>query len=1526
MKVDRHGLKRTLMVFLSIVFLLAILSLPVYADSTTSEKYVDAAGKDMGSKTCLPVAQTMDSGWYVSSGETFESRMEVTGDVNLILRDGTTLNANLGVRVPAGSSLTIWSQSIDQGMGKLKAVGGDKGDLSMDNSAIGENNLLRGGNITINGGSIWAEGSRWAQNAMMRGGSGIDGKVVTINGGDITAIGKGRFDGSGAGISGNDIFINGGTVTATGGYDGAAGIGDIYRSGTSNITIKGGTVNATGGEFGGPGIGGGASAAYTGKIEISGGKVTANGSHSGAGIGASYTYMRGTIIISGGIVEATGCDENGDSGPGIGGKTLTGTIRISGGTVTSKGGDRSAGIGAGFAGNAKEGHIEISGGTVISKGGEGAAGIGGGKESSGPYYQGGEGCDDVQIKGGTVFAQSGAGSCSAIGQGENDGHYGNITFANGMCVKADNRTDGDMDGTYEREGRPYPWQDKGSGVVRMAVCQYRHTALIQKCDHPMTKGENDGFATITDETHQRSACAYCKQEFSAEPHIYDEIGKCKVCGYEKELCTVTFDAGEGTGTMGAMKVVPGREITLPECGFTAPAGKAFAGWDVNGATVGEKEPVRISRDTTVTATWAEAMPLWIGESQVTVANAGDILGDGTAKYSGDESTGTLTLDGAMISACHVFDEASGLSAGISSQMDRQLQIVVKGSSVVKADADYGIHSDGPLSISGQERLALQGREGIGCDSSIHISEADLVASGDGSGSGIRSQEDIIISDSTVKASGRDYGIRAGQVSISGGGSLVSAKAAASGSAVTAAESISVKDGLSIVIPSGGRIASKGEEAVILEKGGRTASQALISAAAAYDVWVGETLITSDNAGDVFEGGSVSYDPETSSLTFHDAKPGITGVHSGAMIQSDHNLTVIAPSGGLTLENEGAAQGINASGDLTLLGNVTINVKNQAIFAKKDLTTAGDLTARGVGSAQTTDGLIEANGNVFIEGNLNGYNKTGYGLRAGGNAEITGDVNLSVITGSVINAGESIDLAGNMDNTLFDGEARVSTNGLMAGGNIRLGGNVDLLVRNIGIRSEEGSINMLTGSWHVNNASNGTVAMDAVQIHIPDTHGIRDPEGGFVIEYTKQEESGDVPRQTISSDADGSETAKYAVIDRLSEEPAEDPAFPAVKVTPAAVSLTYGTDDEGRTLTAAASVSPESGLGTLRYYWQKQEESGFWKSVASGVDRTEYTIPEGLPAGEYSYRCIVSNSLNGMSQEVVSDVIPVSIEKAAAVITVEPRAIGLTYNGRPQRLAMSGSAIGGTILYSLDGKSWASSVPAGTAAGTYTLYYKVQADENHTDLDTEQIKTSIAKRKLVITAEPKQKTCGEADPELTYLVEGLASGDKLEGQLSREPGEDVGTYLITSRGIEPAAYCKANYTLVYQGDVLTIRPAGSSPVVKTVTVNVKTVNAKAVNAAVAKAGGSSKYVTTIILGKKVKKISKGAFKSYTKVKTLQVKTKKLKKAGVKKALKGSKITKVKVKVGSKKTNKKYVKKYKKIFTKKIAGRKVKVLIQ
>lgn len=81
-------------------------------------------------------------------------------------------------------------------------------------------------------------------------------------------------------------------------------------------------------------------------------------------------------------------------------------------------------------------------------------------------------------------------------------------------------------------------------------------------------------------------------------------------------------------------------------------------------------------------------------------------------------------------------------------------------------------------------------------------------------------------------------------------------------------------------------------------------------------------------------------------------------------------------------------------------------------------------------------------------------------------------------------------------------------------------------------------------------------------------------------------------------------------------------------------------------------------------------------------------------------------------------------------------------------------------------------------------------------------------------------------------------------------------------------------------------------------------------------------TSVTLGPKVKKISPKAFKN-TKITKVIVKTKKLKAKTVKNAFKGSKVKTIKVSVGNKAANKKYVKTYKKIFTKKNVGKKVSV---
>ena len=63
--------------------------------------------------------------WYVLKGDNSSRfRIEVKGNVHLILCDGYTLTAQKGIHVPDGSSLTISAQSENESeMGKLVAPG-----------------------------------------------------------------------------------------------------------------------------------------------------------------------------------------------------------------------------------------------------------------------------------------------------------------------------------------------------------------------------------------------------------------------------------------------------------------------------------------------------------------------------------------------------------------------------------------------------------------------------------------------------------------------------------------------------------------------------------------------------------------------------------------------------------------------------------------------------------------------------------------------------------------------------------------------------------------------------------------------------------------------------------------------------------------------------------------------------------------------------------------------------------------------------------------------------------------------------------------------------------------------------------------------------------------------------------------------------------------------------------------------------------------------------------------------------------
>jgi len=84
----------------------------------------------------------------------------------------------------------------------------------------------------------------------------------------------------------------------------------------------------------------------------------------------------------------------------------------------------------------------------------------------------------------------------------------------------------------------------------------------------------------------------------------------------------------------------------------------------------------------------------------------------------------------------------------------------------------------------------------------------------------------------------------------------------------------------------------------------------------------------------------------------------------------------------------------------------------------------------------------------------------------------------------------------------------------------------------------------------------------------------------------------------------------------------------------------------------------------------------------------------------------------------------TINKADITPTVPVAKTGLVYNEQAQALITAGTAEGGTMKYSLDDESYATTIPTGTNAKEYTVYYKVDADANHNDVAAQNFKVTI----------------------------------------------------------------------------------------------------------------------------------------------------------------------------------------------------------
>lgn len=134
------------------------------------------------------------------------------------------------------------------------------------------------------------------------------------------------------------------------------------------------------------------------------------------------------------------------------------------------------------------------------------------------------------------------------------------------------------------------------------------------------------------------------------------------------------------------------------------------------------------------------------------------------------------------------------------------------------------------------------------------------------------------------------------------------------------------------------------------------------------------------------------------------------------------------------------------------------------------------------------------------------------------------------------------------------------------------------------------------------------------------------------------------------------------------------------------------------------------------------------------------------------------TLTGQGDYTGTKTVDFTINKVDVTLTA-PTPVTTDYNGTAQALCSGATCTGGTLMYSIDGgTTWSTDVPTATATGTYDVYYRVDADQNHNSIASTLAGTATinpgtdnyGSLQFYVTATDIALTIGESD--------GTAAGD------------------------------------------------------------------------------------------------------------------------------------------------------------------------
>lgn len=217
------------------------------------------------------------------------------------------------------------------------------------------------------------------------------------------------------------------------------------------------------------------------------------------------------------------------------------------------------------------------------------------------------------------------------------------------------------------------------------------------------------------------------------------------------------------------------------------------------------------------------------------------------------------------------------------------------------------------------------------------------------------------------------------------------------------------------------------------------------------------------------------------------------------------------------------------------------------------------------------------------------------------------------------------------------------------------------------------------------------------------------------------------------------------------------------------------------------LAQEEAQGDVTYELVSQKDENnktvdYFKLVSERDNSIK--VNKNAKAGTYTLTIRVNAQGNNKYKPSSKDITYLfTINKAKGRLDKVPGAVSdLVYNGKSQKLITPGESSTGKLLYKINDGEWSEDIPEATDAGIYTVYFKVEGDENHEDVKEGYLLTSIGNGKNTSYYRPSYNT--------------NTSGFSLSGLIKNITDSSSITYKPTPVGNKP----NRSVEYVYDGNV------------------------------------------------------------------------------------------------------------------------------